>query len=103
MVERIDMEEPDGAILIFLTGFSEIQKCYELLQKSGRSSRWALFPLHGSMPTSQQRVIFKKPPNGKRKIVIATNIAESSITIDDVVYVIDCGKHRKKHMMKKQI
>ena len=96
MVERIDMEEPDGAILIFLTGFSEIQKCYELLQKSGRSSRWALFPLHGSMPTSQQRVIFKKPPNGKRKIVIATNIAESSITIDDVVYVIDCGKHKEK-------
>lgn len=45
-----------------------------------------LYPLHGSMPTAQQRGIFDRPPPGQRKVVIATNIAESSITIEDVVW-----------------
>ena len=51
-----------------------------------------IFPAHSMMPTAQQKMIFEKPPIGVRKIVLATQIAETSITIDDVVYVVNCGK-----------
>ncbi|KMZ73507.1 putative ATP-dependent RNA helicase [Zostera marina] len=97
-IEHICRSEGTGAILVFLTGWDEISKILEKLKVNnflGNSSKFLLLPLHGSMPTVNQREIFDRPPSNVRKIVLATNIAESSITIDDVVYVIDCGKAKE--------
>lgn len=87
-------EEDMGAILVFLTGYMEISKLYTLMEESGKFSKrkYLVLPLHSQMPTVDQRQIFEKPPSGVRKIILSTNIAETSITIDDVVFVVDCGK-----------
>ncbi|KAI6673971.1 hypothetical protein NL676_001877 [Syzygium grande] len=97
-LEYICRHEGDGAILVFLTGWDDISKLLDKVKVNhllGDQSRFLVLPLHGSMPTVNQREIFDRPPPGKRKIVLATNIAESSITIDDVVYVVDCGKAKE--------
>ncbi|GAB6031855.1 ATP-dependent DNA/RNA helicase dhx36 [Chamberlinius hualienensis] len=94
LIKYIDFKQPAGAILVFLPGWEQISKLNSALTSDSfyRSSRHLIIPLHSMMPTISQRSIFDKPPSGVRKIVLATNIAETSITINDVVYVIDCGK-----------
>lgn len=97
-IEYICRHEREGAVLVFLTGWDEISKLLEQIKGNkllGDQSKFLVLPLHGSMPTINQREIFDRPPPNKRKIVLATNIAESSITIDDVVYVVDCGKAKE--------
>ncbi|KAM5559305.1 DExH-box ATP-dependent RNA helicase DExH1 [Rosa sericea] len=97
-VEHICRYERDGAVLVFLTGWDDISKLLDKIKGNrflGDPEKFMVLPLHGSMPTINQREIFDRPPTNKRKIVLATNIAESSITIDDVVYVIDCGKAKE--------
>ncbi|XP_043705880.1 DExH-box ATP-dependent RNA helicase DExH7, chloroplastic isoform X2 [Telopea speciosissima] len=98
LVCHIDENYPAGAILVFLPGVSEI---YRLLDKlsvsyrfSGLTSDW-LLPLHSSLASTDQRKVFLSPPENIRKVIVATDIAETSITIDDVVYVVDCGKHKE--------
>ncbi|KAL5606143.1 hypothetical protein BROUX41_006089 [Berkeleyomyces rouxiae] len=78
-----------GGILIFLPGVVEINRvCNEL----GRFSSLSVLPLHASLETKEQKRVFQRPPPNKRKIVVATNVAETSITIDDIVAVLDSGK-----------
>ncbi|XP_033486604.1 ATP-dependent DNA/RNA helicase DHX36 [Epinephelus lanceolatus] len=94
LIRHIVLNEEEGAILVFLPGWDNISSLNDLLtaQQMFRSDRFVIIPLHSLMPTVNQTQVFKRPPPGVRKIVIATNIAETSITIDDVVYVIDGGK-----------
>jgi len=89
-----------GAILVFLPGYDEIVNLKQLLftgHEMGRySNELVVFLLHSNIQTGDQRSAFEKPPRGVRKIVLSTNIAETSLTIEDVVYVIDSGKVKEK-------
>ncbi|XP_004300947.1 PREDICTED: probable ATP-dependent RNA helicase DHX36-like [Fragaria vesca subsp. vesca] len=90
--------ERPGAILVFMTGWDDINSLKEKLHANpllGDPSRVLLLACHGSMASSEQRLIFDEPEDGVRKIVLATNIAETSITINDVVFVVDCGKAKE--------
>ncbi|CAM6089460.1 unnamed protein product [Calypogeia fissa] len=98
LIIHLDEEGEPGAILVFLPGMAEIQLLWDRLavsrRFSGSASEW-LLPLHSSVASSDQKRVFQTPPKGHRKVVLATNIAETSITIDDVVHVIDAGKHKE--------
>ncbi|XP_078412787.1 putative ATP-dependent RNA helicase DHX57 [Cetorhinus maximus] len=92
---------PPGAVLIFLPGLAEIKLLYEQLQSNPffnnrRDKRCIIHPLHSSLSSEEQQAVFLRPPKGTTKIIISTNIAETSVTIDDVVYVIDSGKMKEK-------
>ncbi|KAJ9158973.1 hypothetical protein P3X46_024509 [Hevea brasiliensis] len=98
LICHVDETFDEGAILVFLPGVSEIYMLLDRLAASyrfgGASADWIL-PLHSSIASIDQKKVFLRPPENIRKVIIATNIAETSITIDDVVYVIDCGKHKE--------
>uniref|UniRef100_A0A6U6GGX8 RNA helicase n=1 Tax=Zooxanthella nutricula TaxID=1333877 RepID=A0A6U6GGX8_9DINO len=87
----IHAREPPGDILLFLTGEEEIERaCAEIADQASDDSLLVL-PLYSSLPMAQQRKVFPPAPEGTRKVIIATNIAETSLTIDGVVYVVDPG------------
>lgn len=95
---HIIKKERPGAVLVFMTGWDDINSLKDQLQAHpllGDPSRVLLLACHGSMASSEQRLIFDKPEDGVRKIVLATNMAETSITINDVVFVVDCGKAKE--------
>jgi ATP-dependent RNA helicase DHX36 len=99
LLEHIDDSMGDGAVLVFLPGWDDIVKLNEALTshtRFGNRARFRVLPLHSSLPTSSQREIFQRPPPGVRKLVLSTNIAETSVTIDDVVFVIDSGRFKEK-------
>ncbi|KAI6779489.1 ATP-dependent RNA helicase-like protein [Emericellopsis cladophorae] len=84
------------AILVFLPGIAEIRTLNDMLLGDPRFARdWLVYPLHSTIATEDQESAFLVPPPGVRKIVLATNIAETGITIPDVTCVIDTGKHRE--------
>uniref|UniRef100_A0A3Q1FUL6 Putative ATP-dependent RNA helicase DHX57 n=1 Tax=Acanthochromis polyacanthus TaxID=80966 RepID=A0A3Q1FUL6_9TELE len=92
---------PPGAVLVFLPGLAEIKMLYEQLQSNRMfnnrgATRCVVYPLHSTLSNEEQQAVFSRPPEGVTKIIISTNIAETSVTIDDVVYVIDSGRMKEK-------
>ncbi|WWC59905.1 uncharacterized protein I303_102467 [Kwoniella dejecticola CBS 10117] len=93
---QIHLMEPAGDILLFLTGQEEIDTACEVLFERVKAlgpqvPELIILPVYAALPSEMQSRIFEPPPPGARKVVIATNIAETSITIDGIYYVIDPG------------
>ena len=94
-VLKIHKAEPPGDILVFLTGMDEIDQCISYLNEhknnTNNKSGMKLLPLpmHGSLPPRDQLKVFQPSVRGHRKVVVATNIAETSITIEGIAYVVD--------------
>ncbi|CAN0314105.1 unnamed protein product, partial [Ectocarpus sp. 13 AM-2016] len=79
-----------GSVLVFMPGTMEIDRlCRELEHATEGGQGLSVLPLHGSLPPQRQRAVFDPPPRGKRKVVVSTNIAETSITIPDATVVLD--------------
>lgn len=96
-VFQIHLSQPmPGDILVFLTGQDEIEQAEQSLQETARKLGSAapelmICPIYANLPTDLQQRIFDPTPPKVRKVVLATNIAETSLTIDNIVYVIDPG------------
>uniref|UniRef100_A0A673NIY1 RNA helicase n=1 Tax=Sinocyclocheilus rhinocerous TaxID=307959 RepID=A0A673NIY1_9TELE len=100
-VLQIHVTQPAGDVLVFLTGQEEIEACCELLQERCRRlgskiSELIVLPIYANLPSDMQAKIFNPTPPGARKVVVATNIAETSLTIDGIIYVIDPGFCKQK-------
>ncbi|CAE6478517.1 unnamed protein product [Rhizoctonia solani] len=104
-VLMIHQAEDEGDILVFLTGEEEIEDaCRKIrieaegLSAGGKDGPGPLLvvPLYSSLPPAQQQRIFDSAPPGGRKVVVSTNIAETSLTIDGIVYVVDPGFSKQK-------
>lgn len=95
-VRAIDAQlgSQDGGILIFLPGTMEINRTLDAIRGMPRIHP---LPLHASLMSNEQRRVFPPAPRGMRKVIAATNVAETSITIGDIVAVIDCGKVKETH------
>eukprot|EP00127_Corallochytrium_limacisporum_P000349 Clim_evm44s11 gene=Clim_evmTU44s11 len=100
-VMQIHLNEPAGDILVFLTGQEEIDTACEILfermkQLGSTVPELIILPVYSALPSEMQSRIFEPTPKGSRKVVIATNIAETSITIDGIYYVVDPGFVKQK-------
>ncbi|XP_027354462.1 probable pre-mRNA-splicing factor ATP-dependent RNA helicase DEAH9 isoform X2 [Abrus precatorius] len=97
----INEREPTGDVLVFLTGQDDIDAAVQLLtdeiQTNGKhSSGLIVLPLYSGLPRAEQELVFSPTPRGKRKIVISTNIAETSLTLEGIVYVVDSGFSKQR-------
>ncbi|TIA74975.1 pre-mRNA-splicing factor ATP-dependent RNA helicase PRP43 [Aureobasidium pullulans] len=95
-VMQIHLTEPPGDILLFLTGKEEIDTSCEILYERMKAlgpsvPELMILPIYGALPSEIASKIFEPAPVGTRKVVIATNIAETSITIDGIYFVVDPG------------
>ena len=87
------LQENIGDVLVFLPGEGEIKKCADILNNQVGGAN--LYPLYGQLSPREQQLAITPSPSGQRKIVLATSIAETSLTIEGVTVVVDCGFTRK--------
>ena len=92
----IHTSEPGGDILLFLTGREEIDTALQMIADRAaalhpRAQSILSLPLYAGLTSEQQLYVFEPAPENTRKVIVSTNIAEASVTIDGIVYVIDCG------------
>ncbi|KAK5603357.1 3'-5' RNA helicase ythdc2 [Crenichthys baileyi] len=100
LLHNICTTTDEGAVLIFLPGYDDIVSLRDRIlfddKRFTHSESYQVFTLHSDMQTLDQKRAMRPVPAGVRKIILSTNIAETSITIDDVVFVIDSGKVKEK-------
>ncbi|XP_071964049.1 3'-5' RNA helicase YTHDC2-like [Antedon mediterranea] len=99
LLQYIVRNSQEGSILVFLPGYTDIVSLRDrLLSDStfGNTDRFYIYTLHSNMQSNDQKKVFRIAPHGIRKIILSTNIAETSVTISDVVFVIDSGKVKEK-------
>ena len=86
-----------SAILVFVPGLKEITDLFNEMKQHPvlQDPKYRILPLHSALPTHEQKAVFDTPPKGTTKIVLSTNIAETSVTINDISVVVDCGTHKE--------
>ena len=102
---RMHLHEDPGDILVFLTGSEECELasklCYlklqDLLNKGREVPSMLIYTLYGAQSSEDQAKVFAQAPENTRKLVFSTNIAETSLTINGIGFVIDCGYVKQKH------
>ncbi|CAG8493973.1 14631_t:CDS:10, partial [Acaulospora colombiana] len=99
-VLAIHLGHPSGDILVFMTGQEDIeitcQVIAERLQQLDNPPELAILPIYSQLPADLQAKIFEKAPDNARKVIVATNIAETSLTVDGIMYVVDTGFNKLK-------
>jgi len=90
-----DDEFGTGSILCFLPGWAEIKALADRLEQSPEADKLWVVRLHSTVSKEDQQQVFEQPDEGQVKVILATNIAESSVTINDVRVVVDTGLHRE--------
>lgn len=95
---------PPGDILVFLTGQQEIEQAAYLLKQQTdeiKDTNVLICPIFAALPAQQQALVFDQAPPNTRKVILATNIAETSITITGIKYVVDCGMVKRREFNPK--
>ncbi|CEP03331.1 RNA helicase [Plasmodiophora brassicae] len=93
---KIHQRLPPGGVLVFLTGKDEIQRMCSLLTERFTPNEMIALPLHAQLSPEAQMRVFASYPDDMRLVVVATNVAETSLTIPNIRYVVDSGRHKER-------